>query len=164
MPPGRVMRATSQENRFYFSQGSALVELDRQLLAKAGVESQNRVIVYFVPADAERQIMLAERDFAQRAPEEILQPNFGVRAAGDGYEFYVTGQQPGKGPTSPSSRAPWRRLSRPRKINVSSPFALSEIFRAGLTSTVRGSLFRLAMRVRSTVSPEASSPVMSSWR
>ena len=83
-----------QENRFYFSQGSALVELDRQLLAKAGVESQNRVIVYFVPADAERHIMTAEREFAQRTPEEILQTNFGVRAAGDGYEFYVTGQQP----------------------------------------------------------------------
>ena len=81
-----------QENRFYFSQDSRLVELDRQLLAKAGIDSHNRVIVYFVPAAGEQQILTAEGEHAQLASEEILQTTFGVRAAGDGYEFYVIQQ------------------------------------------------------------------------
>ena len=83
-----------QENRFYFSQDSGLVELDRQLLAKADVESQNRVIVYFVPAAGEQRILTAEREHAQRTPEGILHTTFGVRAVGDGFEFYVIRQEP----------------------------------------------------------------------
>ena len=83
-----------QENRFYFSQDSRLADIDRQLLAKADVKSRNRVIVYFVPAQGEQQILSAEREHAQRAPEEILQSTFGVRAIDNGYKFYVIRQVP----------------------------------------------------------------------
>ena len=82
------------ETRFYFSQDSQLVELDQQLLADAGVESHNRVIVYFVPRAGERQLLAAEAQHAGRTPEQILRTIFGVRSAGDAHEFYVIEQEP----------------------------------------------------------------------
>ena len=81
------------ENRFYFSQDSNLVEFDRQLLAKAGIASHNRVIVYFIPPDVERQILVAERDYQGRKPENILRTIFGIKPDGGEYKFYVIRQQ-----------------------------------------------------------------------
>lgn len=82
------------ENRLYFPQDRALAELDQQLLSKASVPVQNRVIVYFVPPAVERQILQAEREFANRTPQDISQTLFGVRSEGDSYTFYVIEQQP----------------------------------------------------------------------
>jgi len=82
-----------EENRLYFAQDSTLKDLDRQLLAKAGVDSAGRTIVYFVPADVENTLARLEREYAGGRPvEEIQRTVFGVQSVADGYEFYVLRQ------------------------------------------------------------------------
>jgi hypothetical protein len=83
------------EKRLYMSwrQGN-LKQADRQLLERAGVSPQNKLIVQFYPPDVENRLAQLELAFAGRKPGQIRRTRFAVRAAGDGFEYYVLDQTP----------------------------------------------------------------------
>lgn len=86
------------EDRLYMSwrdPNSPLAAFDRQLLAKAGIATQRRLVLQFYPKDVERLLMTIEASTAEarrHKPQEFLKTIFGVREAGNGYEFYVIDQ------------------------------------------------------------------------
>jgi hypothetical protein len=91
-------RGGADENRLYFMwRDEARRAVDRSLLARAGVATQNAIIVQFYPEKLEQLLAQLEQKFAGRKPEEIRMTRFGIRPAGSGYEFYVmeqTGAKP----------------------------------------------------------------------
>ena len=93
---GTATRSASgaDEERLHFSwRSGSLKEFDRQLLARAGVDTVGRILVQFVPPDLENQLALLERDFSGGRPvKEIRRTVFGVQSAGDGYAFFVISQ------------------------------------------------------------------------
>ncbi|MBX7166478.1 MAG: hypothetical protein K1X74_09015 [Pirellulales bacterium] len=83
------------EQRLYMSwQQGSLKEADRALLARAGAALPGRQIVQFYPQDLENELAGLELAYRGREQGQIRKTIFGVRAAGDGYEFYVIEQIP----------------------------------------------------------------------
>jgi hypothetical protein len=89
---------TGDEDRLFFSwRKGSLQEADRQLLAKAGVDTNGKIIVQFFPQNTEDLLATIERQYMQqRAPgrdiRTVRRTRFGVRTAGPGYEFHVKEQ------------------------------------------------------------------------
>ena len=81
------------EQRLYMAwrQGD-LAGADRELLAKAGVETEGKIIVQFIPPDLENMLAQLELDYRGRAPSEIRKTHFALRGTRDNYEFYITDQ------------------------------------------------------------------------
>jgi len=81
------------EKRFYLTwrQGE-LQEADRQLLAKAGVETGRHIILKFLPPELEAQLVALERAHAGARADQVYRTRFGIRPQGNGYAFYVMEQ------------------------------------------------------------------------
>jgi hypothetical protein len=81
------------EQRLYMSwrQGD-LAEADRELLEKAGVQTDGKIVVQFIPPDLENTLARLELDYRDRAATEIRKTHFALRGTRDNYEFYVTDQ------------------------------------------------------------------------
>lgn len=91
-PDTRTGRS-EQEKRYYLTwRGGDLQQADRELLARAGIGTQDRLILKFLPPDVEQQLMKLERGYANREPKQILKTRFGIRAESKGYGFYVLEQ------------------------------------------------------------------------
>lgn len=88
----------ADEKRIYMTwQGnSPLAAFDRQLLSKAGINPARRLVLQFYPKDTEKLLfsveVLAAREKGHTDYREFLKTIFGVRPAGNGYEFYVIEQ------------------------------------------------------------------------
>ncbi len=83
----------AQENRFYFTWGRGdLEELDRVLLANAGVDVGQGVIVHFLTPEAERTMLDFEKKFKKQPLERVAQTVFRIRKTFRGYEIYVDRQ------------------------------------------------------------------------
>ena len=84
------------EKRLYMSWkgGGVLADYDKQLLARAGIKTQRRLILQFYPKETEHMLLQAEADHdkGRHKPQEFLKTIFGVQPAGRGYEFYVIDQ------------------------------------------------------------------------
>lgn len=82
-----------QESRYYFTwrQGE-LQTADHELLTKAGVDPKDHLILKFLPEKWTQQLAGLEKAHAADKLENIRKTRFGVRKAGDGYEFYVIEQ------------------------------------------------------------------------
>ncbi len=83
-----------QETRYYFTwrQGE-LLAADRQLLAKAGVDPKDRLILKFLPDKWAAHLAELEKQYAADKKQKVRKTRFGVRSAGEeGYEFYVIDQ------------------------------------------------------------------------
>jgi len=94
MPDRRVGPAAA-ESRLYMSwRRGDLAEADRRLLASAGVQVGEKIVVMFFPAAAEQKLAELEKKFAGREPSAILQTRFGVRPEGQAFELYVIDQTP----------------------------------------------------------------------
>lgn len=81
----------------HWKRGS-LAALEAKLLAKAGVNTRDKVLTHFYPRDVETQLARLEKSYAGRDPQEIQRTRFKVRPlAGEakGYEFYVAEQEAG---------------------------------------------------------------------
>lgn len=93
--PARRDGPGEEEKRLYMSwrQGN-LKRADQELLGRAGVSGEGKLVVQFYPPDIENRLAQMELAFANRKPEEIRRTRFGVRSAGGGYEFYVIDQTP----------------------------------------------------------------------
>jgi hypothetical protein len=96
--PRRRSGKGGDEKRLYmtWSRG-VLKQFDRQLLAKAGVETDGRVLLQFYPPAVEKNLMMLEqlemRRRGIRSIDQVRKTVFGVRPAGSKYEFHVTDQR-----------------------------------------------------------------------
>ena len=84
-----------KEKRLYFSWKSGkLKAFDQSLLQKAGIKTQRRVVMQFIPKNLENRMAGMERAFAKgKHVTEFKRTFFGVKSAGGGYEFYVVSMQ-----------------------------------------------------------------------
>lgn len=89
----------SDEKRLYFMwrQEGPLVAFDRQLLGQAGVETQGRQLLKFIPSELEDQLYLTEMKYASgqghTKVREIAKTVFESRVVASGYEFVVIDQR-----------------------------------------------------------------------
>jgi hypothetical protein len=95
--PARRSGKPDAEDRLYMTYrggSSPLAAFDRQLLEKAGIRTQRRLVMQFLPKPIEQQLLVLEATNAKgRSPKEFLRTIFGVRERrGGGYEFYVIDQ------------------------------------------------------------------------
>jgi hypothetical protein len=94
--PDRRSGKPDDEKRMYMSwqnAGGPLAAFDRQLLARAGIQTQRRLVLQFYPRETELKLLRSEAEHAKgRDAREFLKTIFGVRPAGGGYEFFVIDQ------------------------------------------------------------------------
>lgn len=92
-PTPTTRKGSAGEDRLYFTwKDAARRRADAQLLQKAQVLTDNAVLVQFFPAPLEETLAQLEKAFKGKDAKQIRQTRFGVRRAGDGYEFYVIDQ------------------------------------------------------------------------
>ncbi len=86
--------ARADESRLYltWSRGD-LVAADRVLLANAGIDAADRVVLHFLPEATHDRFLRLERQFAKRPLEKIAKTVFGLGRTFRGYELYVKRQQ-----------------------------------------------------------------------
>ncbi len=84
-----------------------LEAIDRQLLARAGVNVKNKRVAHFFPELLRKRLAIIERAYAQRDRSLIKRTRFRIvpNAAGDGYEFVVVQQDPPRSAKTPVSRS-----------------------------------------------------------
>jgi hypothetical protein len=91
--PDTRVGAAAAEKRFYLTWRSGELErADRELLARAGIDVSNHVIVKFLSPETEAQLAELEKRHAGADPKDIRRTRFGVRADGNGFKFYVMEQ------------------------------------------------------------------------
>jgi hypothetical protein len=87
-----------QEQRLYFSwQSGSLQQSDRDLLARAGINTSGKVIVQFYPQNTENTMAQLEMDYLQRRfpgrdLRQVRRTYFTVQSEGQGYKFVITDQ------------------------------------------------------------------------
>ncbi len=82
-----------QENRYYLTwRGGELQQADRELLTRAGIQSTGRIILKFLPPALEAQLAAMEKARADAIGETARRTQFGIRARGDEFEFYIMNQ------------------------------------------------------------------------
>ncbi len=85
--------AADKEKRYYLTWRSGdLQQADRELLARAGVEAGNRIILKFLPPAVEAQLAALEKARAGSEAKNIRKTRFGIQSTGNGYSFYVLEQ------------------------------------------------------------------------
>jgi len=92
--PDTRIEPADREKRYHllWRQGD-LQKADRELLARAGIETDDRTIILkFLPKEVEEQLVQKERARAGANLNNIRQTQFGVQPAGGGFEFYVIEQ------------------------------------------------------------------------
>jgi len=92
--PVRRQGTFAQEQRLYMTwRRPDLIEADRKLLAKAGLDATDKIVLHFYPAEAEQKMAELELAFAQRPAAAIYRTRFGVRPSdATGSEFFVVEQ------------------------------------------------------------------------
>lgn len=95
--PNTKSGPSKNEKRLYMTwKSGALKQFDQQLLARAGVNTSNRMLVQFYPEQTENMLATIEMENAKKVGhpnlKEFLRTVFGVRAAGRNFEFYVIDQ------------------------------------------------------------------------
>ncbi len=98
-PKSRRIVDTESEKRLYFmwTSPSPLMQFDRQLLQKAGVQLANRQMMKFIPTNLENQLAQIELEYstAKGHPSvtEIAKTIFESKADGSSYKFEVIDQR-----------------------------------------------------------------------
>jgi hypothetical protein len=88
-----VSNPSLNERRYYLSwRHGEMQQADKDLLAKAGVDPGERLILKFLPTEVELKLMGLEKAFKGLTPKEIKNTRFGVMPDGGGYRFYVMEQ------------------------------------------------------------------------
>jgi len=82
-----------QEKRYYLTwRRGGLQAADRELLGRAGVDTQNKIILKFLPPEVEAELARQEKVHAGSDAQRVRKTVFLVLPAGDGYTFKVTDQ------------------------------------------------------------------------
>lgn len=95
--PDRRSGKPDEEQRLYMTWKdgkSPIAVFDQQLVQRAGINTQRRVVLQFLPKDVEKQLMVIEATAGKgRDPRAYLKTIFGVREVrSGGYEFFVIDQ------------------------------------------------------------------------
>ena len=92
--PDRRTGPPESEGRLHMVwRAGPLAQADYDLLERAGIDPQGRIILQFYPSPTEDLLARNELEHANgRGVNEIRKTVFGVKQAGDGYEFYVMEQ------------------------------------------------------------------------
>jgi hypothetical protein len=82
------------EKRYYLTwRNLDMQKVDEELLAKAGIEVEGRVILKFLPREVELTLMGLEKAKNNLTPKDIKNTRFGVQADGNGgFSFFVLEQ------------------------------------------------------------------------
>jgi hypothetical protein len=93
-PDARIVASEkANEQRYYLIwQNGELEKADKELLTRAGVDFAEYPILKFLPTDAEKQLIAAERSYQNAEPKNIRKTRFTVQAVGNGFEFHVVDQ------------------------------------------------------------------------
>ena len=85
--------AASTERRCYltWSEGD-LGRADADLLARAGISTEGQVVLKLLPRRVEDKLAELEQNYAGHEIDNVRKTRFGIRAAGNGYEFFVLEQ------------------------------------------------------------------------
>jgi hypothetical protein len=83
----------SQERRYYltWSRGN-LADADQQLLARAGVDSRDKVVLKFLRPEMESFLAEMEKSYAGGQANRIEKTRFSVRRTQNGYDIFVLEQ------------------------------------------------------------------------
>jgi hypothetical protein len=89
-----VANPSANEKRYYLTwRTGEMQKADVELLTRAGVDPEGRLILKFLPKRIEQDLYNLERGFQNAHPKEIRVTRFGVQPAGDGhFKFYVIEQ------------------------------------------------------------------------
>jgi hypothetical protein len=88
-----VANPVAAENRYYLTwRNDEMQQADRDLLAKAGIDPGERLILKFLPAEVEQRLAALEASRAGTEVKRIQRTRFGVRAEGGGFAFFVLEQ------------------------------------------------------------------------
>ncbi len=93
--PRKRFGSRSEETRLYFVHGKvgALKSLSEQLLNQAGVQTEDKLLAQFYPNEIYSSLLQKERVHLDgRGVDDVRKTVFGVKKAGDGYEFTVEHQ------------------------------------------------------------------------
>src|SRR5262249_30732221 len=92
----RDQEQSIKPRRTYFSHTSGTVEkYDRQLLAKAGINTQGfgLIILQYYPKAAEDELLIAQQQYRGLDQPAIKKTVFGIRRQGSGFQFFVIDQE-----------------------------------------------------------------------
>jgi len=82
-----------QENRYYLTwRHGELQSADRELLARAGIDAGDRIILKFLPPEVEAELARQEKVQAGSDAEKVRKTTFQILPAGNGYQFKVMDQ------------------------------------------------------------------------
>ena len=88
-----VSNPAVNEKRYYLTwRNGEMQQADQDLLARAGVDLGDRLILKFLPKEIELQLMGLEKAVNNLTPKDIRKTRFGVQPDGDGFKFYVLEQ------------------------------------------------------------------------
>jgi len=97
--PDRRSGKPEDEDRLYMSwrkDSGPMAEFDRQLLTKAGIDTERRLVLQFYPKEIEDLLSNLEAQVARHCghtdPRSFLKTVFGVRSDSTGYIFYIIDQ------------------------------------------------------------------------
>ncbi|MHB1037181.1 MAG: hypothetical protein ACYC35_21180 [Pirellulales bacterium] len=85
--------AADQEKRYYLTwRGGELIQADQELLARAGISNEGRIILKFIVPELESLLVGLERRQAGAKAELVRRTRFAIRPGGGGYTFVVVDQ------------------------------------------------------------------------
>ncbi len=91
--PQTRLGPADQERRCYLTwREGDLSRADVELLSRAGISSEDRVVLKILPPKVEAALAALEKAAAGDDLDSVRRTRFGIRVAGDGYEFYVLEQ------------------------------------------------------------------------
>ena len=91
--PDRKSGSADAEKRYYLTwRRGSLQEADRELLTRAGISTQGKIILKFLPQKTEQILAGLESAKAGARVKDVYQTRFGVKAEGGGFAFYVIDQ------------------------------------------------------------------------
>jgi hypothetical protein len=93
--PDRRAGPPDQEKRLYMTwRRGDLQASDKTLLGRAGIQTDGRLVLQFIPEDVENQLAAMEMENGKgRSVKEFLRTVFGVQPASGGFEFVILEQR-----------------------------------------------------------------------
>ena len=93
--PQRSSKLAAAETRLYMTwREGTLANADHQLLNLAGIPTDDRIVMQLYPKQLENELALLERAYAGRRDiRSVKKTIFGIRPAGDRFEFFVMDQR-----------------------------------------------------------------------
>ncbi len=92
MPTRRQGPLVAEKRPYWSWQRGDLLTADREILARTGLETGDRIVLHFWPAATEVKLVQLEAAFQNRAAAAVYRTRFGIRPAANTFEFFVMEQ------------------------------------------------------------------------